>query len=134
MGAVDFFSSLVKMISALAVVLGIMIGAMYFLKRFIKGAGTSIDDGNYIKVISTRYLGPKCNIMLLDILSSVVVIGVSNNQITMLTTISDPKSLEQLKDFEKEKSTPVSILHNLSSYRNRLLAQGHKMKGGRDNE
>jgi len=134
MGAVDFVSSLVKMISALAVVLGIMIGAMFFLKKFIKGTGTSIDDGNYIKVVSTRYLGPKCSIMLLDILSSIVVIGVSNNQITMLTTISDSKSLEQLKDFEREKKTPVSLLHNLNSYRNRLLAQGHKMKGRRDNE
>jgi hypothetical protein len=52
----------------------------------------------------------------------------------MLTTISDPKSLEQLKDSEREKKSPISLLHNLSSYRSRLLAQGHKRKGSRENE
>jgi flagellar biosynthetic protein FliO len=134
MGAVDFFSSLLKMVSALAVVLGIMIGAMFFLRKFIKGTGTNLDDGNYIKIISTRYIGPKCSIMLMDVLNSIVVVGIANNQITMLTTISDPKSLELLKDSERDKKSPISLLNNLNSYRSRLLAQGRKRKGSRENE
>jgi flagellar protein FliO/FliZ len=134
MGAVDFFSSLVKMISALAVVLGIMIGAMFFLRKFVRGTGTSLDDGNYIKIISTRYIGPKCSIMLMDVLNSILVVGIANNQITMLTTISDPKSLEQLKDSERKNKNPISFLNNLSSYRNRLFAQGHKRRGSREND
>jgi flagellar biogenesis protein FliO len=72
--------------------------------------------------------------MLMDVLNSIVVIGIANNQITMLTTISDPKSLEQLKNTEREKKSPISLLNNLSSYRSRLLAQGHKRKGLKENE
>lgn len=133
-GGVDFFSSLIKMVSALAVVLGIMIAAMYFLRKFIKGAGTGVDDGKFIKIISTRYIGPKCSIMLMDVLSNIIVVGIANNQITMLTTISDPKALERVKDFDREKKGPVSVFDNLASYRNKLLAQNRTGKGSRENE
>ena len=134
MGAVDFFSSLIKMISALAVVLGIMIAAMYFVKKFMKGTASGIDDGKFIKIISTRYIGPKCRIMLIDVLSSIIVISVANNQITMLTTISDPKSLERLKDFDRDKKNPISLFDNLSSYRSKLLAPRQTRRGSRENE
>ncbi len=133
MGGVDFFSSLIKMVSALAVVLGILIAAMYFLRKFIKGTGTGIDDGKFIKILSTRYIGPKCSIMLMDVLNHIIVVGISNNQITMLTTITDPKSLDRLKNFDREKRGPVSIFDNLASYRKKLL-QGQPGKGARENE
>ncbi len=103
MGGVDFLSSLVKMVSALAVVLGIMIAAIYLLKKYIKREGTGVDDGKFIKIISTRYIGPKCSIMLMVVLSNIIVVGLANNQITMLTTISDPQALEHLKNFQREK-------------------------------
>jgi flagellar biosynthetic protein FliO len=134
MGSVDFFSSLIKMIAALAVVLGIMIAAMYFLKKFVKGSGTGVDDGKFIKIISTRYIGPKCSIMLMDVLNSIIVVGIANNQITMLTTISDPKSLERLNDLDREKRNPVSFFNNLASYRNKLLDQERTRRGSRGNE
>jgi flagellar biosynthetic protein FliO len=134
MGSVDFFSSLIKMISALAVVLGIMIAAMYFLKKFVKGSGTGVDDGKCIKIISTRYIGPKCSIMLMDVLNSIIVIGIANNQITMLTTISDPKALERLNDIDREKKNPGSLFNNLASYRSKLLAPDRTRKGARENE
>jgi flagellar biosynthetic protein FliO len=133
-GGVDFFSSLIKMVSALAVVLGIMIAAMYFVKKFVKGAGTGVDDSKFIKIISTRYIGPKCSIMLMDVLNNIIVVGIANNQITMLTTISDPKSLEHLKDFEREKKGPASVLDNLASYRHKLMLSGRTRKGSRENE
>jgi flagellar biosynthetic protein FliO len=132
-GGVDFLSSLVKMVSALAVVLGIMIAAMYFLKKFIKGAGTGVDDGKFIKIISTRYIGPKCSIMLMDVLSNIIVVGLANNQITMLTTISDPKALEHLKNIEREKQGPASVFDNLASYRKKLMLSGRTRKGSREN-
>ena len=134
MGAVDFVSSLVKMISALALVLGIMIAALYFFKKFIKESGTRIDDGKFIKIISTRYIGPKCSIMLMDVLGSIIVVGMANNQMTMLTTISDSKSLEKLNDLDRERKNPASLLDNLTQYRSRLLAAGQSRKRSRDNE
>ena len=134
MGGADLFSSLVKMVSALAVVMGIMIAAMYFLKKFMKGAGTGVDDGKFIKIISSRYIGPKCSIMLMDVLNNIIVVGIANNQITMLTTIADPKSLERLKDFERDKKGSASVFDNLASYRNKLMLSDRMKKGPRENE
>ena len=134
MGSIDFFSSLIKMISALAVVVGIMIAAMYCIKKYMKGTGTGIDDGRFIKILSTRYIGPKCSIMLVDILDSVIAIGLANNQITMLTTISDQKSLERLNDFEREKKNPISLFNNLALYRSKLSALDKKRKVSREHE
>ena len=134
MGSIDFFSSLVKMISALAVVVGIMIAAMYCIKKYVKGAGTGIDDGRFIKILSTRYIGPKCSIMLVDVLDSVIAIGLANNQITMLTTISDQKSLERLNDFEREKKNPISLFNNLALYRSKFSALEKKRKVSREHE
>ncbi|MEN6319156.1 MAG: flagellar biosynthetic protein FliO [Syntrophaceae bacterium] len=134
MGSIDFFSSLIKMISALAVVVGIMVAAMYFIKKYMKGAGTGIDDGKFIKILSTRYIGPKCSIMLVDVLDSIIAIGLANNQITMLTTISDPKSLERLNDFEREKKNPISLFNNLALYRGKLLATDRKRKVSQEHE
>jgi flagellar biogenesis protein FliO len=134
MGSIDFFSSLIKMISALAVVVGIMIAAMYCIKKYMKGAGTGIDDGRFIKILSTRYIGPKCSIMLVDILDNVIAVGLANNQITMLTTISDQKSLERLNDFEREKKNPISLFNNLALYRSKLSALDKKRKVSREHE
>lgn len=134
MGSIDFFSSLIKMISALAVVVGIMIAAMYCIKKYMKGAGTGIDDGRFIKILSTRYIGPKCSIMLVDVLDSVIAIGLANNQITMLTTISDQKSLERLNDFEREKKNPISLFNNLALYRSKLSALDKKRKVSQEHE
>jgi flagellar biosynthetic protein FliO len=122
------------MISALAVVVGIMIAAMYCIKKYMKGAGTGLDDGRFIKVLSTRYIGPKCSIMLVDILDNVIAVGLANNQITMLTTISDQKSLERLNDFEREKKNPISLFNNLALYRSKLSALDKKRKVSREHE
>ena len=63
----------------------------------MKKTGTGVDDGHAIRILSTRYLGPKSSIMLVDVLGSVIAVGVTGSQISMLTTITDEESLERLK-------------------------------------
>ncbi len=120
MGSVNIFMSLVKMFSALAVVLGLMIGAMYLFKSFMKKAGAGIDHGQFIKIVSTRYLGPKSSIVLMDVLGKIVVVGIANNQMTVLTTITDRESLERLRQIESSGLSRPSLIDQLSSYRTKL--------------
>ncbi len=89
MSTFDFIASLLKMLSALAVVLGIMLAGLWAVRKFMNKTGTGVDDGQMIRVLSTRYLGPKSSIMLVDVLGNVIVVGVTGSQISMLTTITD---------------------------------------------
>ncbi|MBE9546727.1 MAG: flagellar biosynthetic protein FliO [Proteobacteria bacterium] len=116
----ELFPALLKMISALAVVLGVMLAAMYFFRKIMSKTGAGGGDGEFIKVISNRYLGPKSSIMLVDVLGSIIVIGISNNQMSMLTTISDPQSLERLKYLDQEKKKAPSFLDHLSRRKKEL--------------
>ena len=105
MGTFDFLASLVKMISALAVVLGVMLAGLWAVRKLMKKTGAGVDDEQKIRVLSTRYLGPKSSIMLLDVLGSVIVVGVTGSQISMLTTITDEESLERLRSSRAGRGT-----------------------------
>lgn len=122
MDSISFFPSFLKMVCALAVVVGIMIAAMYFFKKIMHQTTSGVDDGSAIKIISARYLGPKSSIVLVDVLGHIIVIGISNHQMTLLTTISDPTSWEKLKSIREGKGQPLSLGDYLSKYKIALQA------------
>jgi len=120
MGTFDFIASLVKMISALAVVLGVMLAGLWAVRKFMKKTGTGVDDEQNIRVLSTRYLGPKSSIMLLDVLGSVIVVGVTGSQISMLTTITDEESLERLRSTRAGERDSQPFLDQITLYKRKL--------------
>jgi flagellar biosynthetic protein FliO len=120
MGTFDFLASLLKMISALAVVLGVMLAGLWAVRKFMKKTGAGVDDERKIRVLSTRYLGPKSSIMLLDVLGSVIVIGVTGSQISMLTTITDEESLERLRSTRAGERDSQPFLDQITLYKRKL--------------
>jgi len=120
MGTFDFIASLVKMISALAVVLGVMLAGLWAVRKFMKKTGAGVDDERKIRVLNTRYLGPKSSIMHLDVLGSVIVIGVTGSQISMLTTITDEESLESLKSPRAGDGGSQAFLDQITLYKRKL--------------
>ncbi|HPL62841.1 MAG TPA: flagellar biosynthetic protein FliO [Syntrophales bacterium] len=120
MGSVDVFASLLKLFSALAVVLGLMIGGMYLFRGLMKRAGQGSDD--MIRILSTKYLGPKTSIMLMDILGQIVVVGVAGGKITMLTTITDAASLDRLRGVLVAGGARPSVADQLANYRTKFNA------------
>lgn len=130
MDSIAFFPSLFKMLSALAIVLGIMIGGMYFIKKFFLPTVSAAGEGEVINVIATRYLGPKSSIMLIDVLGHIVVVGVANNQMSLITTISDPTVMEKLKGLNRKDRDFPSLRDSLTKYRQRLSS---RKQAGKDN-
>ncbi len=120
MSTFEFLASLLKMISALAVVLGVMFAGLWAARKFMNNKGASVDDGQMIRVLSTRYLGPKSSILLLDVLGNVIVVGVSGTQITMLTTITDEESLERLRAPRSGDSSSQPFLDQITLYKRKL--------------
>ena len=120
MSTIDFLASLLKMISALAVVLGVMLAGLWAIRKFMHKTGAKADEGRMIRVLSTRYLGPKSSILLLDVLGSVIVVGVSGSRMTLLTTITDEDALERLRSARPGEADPQPFLDPVTLYRRKL--------------
>jgi flagellar protein FliO/FliZ len=102
--------SFFKMLFALAIVLGLMVGAAYFFKRIFPGNGGCSNDHSLINVVASRYLGPRSSIMLVEVLGKIIVVGVSPNQISPLATITETEALERLKHASPQAKRPPSLI------------------------
>lgn len=86
------------MIFALAIVLGLLIGVMYFIKVFMQRTSpAAMDNQSLINILASRYLGPKSSIILVEVMEQVIVVGVSGQQMTPLAHINDPLTVAKMK-------------------------------------
>ena len=131
MESISFFPALLKMISALALVLGIMIGLAFLVRRFFQQTGMATPDGSAITILTVKYLGPKSSIMIVDILGEVVVIGVSNQQMSYLTTIDDEAALAKLKALSRRGVGQAVTIDPLDRYKD-LIKSLIRQKKDRD--
>ena len=94
--APDAISTTLQMMAALAIVLGGVLVVFYLLKRFLRrDAGGS---GNpLIRVIASQYIGAKKNIALVEVPGTVLVLGVSNDNIRLLAKIEDQNVVDALR-------------------------------------
>lgn len=100
---ISLWSSFLKMIFALAIVLGLLIGVMYFIKNFMQRSVPSSDQQALINILSSRYLGPKSSIILVEVMEQVIVVGISGQQMTALAHIDDPLSVAKIKAQQNQK-------------------------------
>jgi len=106
--SMSFFWSFMKMLTTLSMVIGMMIGALYLMKKYFYRSPVATGSSGLIRVISSHHLGPKKSIMLVEVLGEIILLGVSDHQMSMLTTISDPGATEKLGNLQmKEGCSPV---------------------------
>lgn len=115
--------SFIKMISALAVVLGLMIGAAWCLKKIGARTGMGIPDGQMIRVVSSSYIGPKNSIVIVEVLGELLVVGISGTQMTLLTSISDADRIERMREM-KSAMPAVSLADTIRSYKEKMKNAG----------
>lgn len=94
--APNMVSGAFQMLTALGIVLGGLLLVFYFMKRYLKRDGGG-SRGQLIKVIASQYIGVKKNIALVEVPGSVLVVGVSNDKISMLTKIEDKAIIETIQ-------------------------------------
>lgn len=94
--APDVLSSAMQMLAALGVVLGGLLVAFYLMKRFLKRDALG-SQGRLIRIIASQYLGIKKNIAMVEVPGSILVVGVSNDKISLLTKIEDQAILESIR-------------------------------------
>jgi flagellar protein FliO/FliZ len=119
----DMVSGAFQMLTALGIVLGGLLLIFYFMKRYLKRdiGGSS---GQLIQVIASQYIGVKKSIALVKVPGTILVIGVSNDNISMLTKIEDKANIEAIQQ-EASGMTP-----SFSDHLQRLTARFKSAKTG----
>ena len=98
--APDVVSSTFQMLMALGIVLGGLLVVFYFVKRYLKRDGSG-SNAQMIRVIASQYIGIKKNIALVKVPGTILVVGISNDRISLLSKIEDKAILESI-----EQETP----------------------------
>jgi flagellar biogenesis protein FliO len=100
-----------KMIAALALVIGLLFAGLHVFKRLFKDR-LGVQDRDLIKVLSSAYVGVKKNIALVEVPGAVMVLGITNDRITLLSEISK-EDVEQARRKESG-AKPTSFKEHLS--------------------
>ena len=116
-------SSAFQMLTALGIVLGGLIVVFYLMKRYLKRDVTG-SNRQLIKVIANQYIGLKKNIALIKVPGTILVLGISNDQISLLTKIEDKTIIEAI---QQEAS---GIAPSFSDHLQRLTARFKSAKTG----
>lgn len=91
------FSSSLRAVTALLIVLSLMLITFYFAKKYLLKEGSLLGMDKQIKILSTSYIAPKKSIDLVEIGGEVLVLGVTANNITLLTKIENKEVVEKIK-------------------------------------
>ena len=114
--APDLMTTALQMVTALGIVLGGLFVIFYLIRRFLKKDASGSKDP-LIKVLANQYLGLKKNIALVEVPGAVLVVGIANDRITLLTKIEDSAILSSLQPSRSE------VLPSFSDHLQRLTAK-----------
>ena len=114
--APDAVSSAFQMLMALGLVLGGLLVIFYFMKRYLKRDGGG-SNTQLIRVIASQYIGLKKSIALVKVPGTILVVGVSNDKISLLTEITDKALIESIG----QEATGMSL--SFSDHLQRLTAR-----------
>lgn len=99
----DPLSGLVKMFSSLLLVLGMIVFIAYLGRRLFRSRFKRWQTRPLIHVVSTAYLGTKREISVIEIGREYFVVGITQNQISLITRLEKPPlppdSHEKIEEF-----------------------------------
>jgi flagellar biogenesis protein FliO len=90
--------SSVWMFIKMLLILGMFAGGFYYFYRFVtKKAGVGIFGGEAIKVLSIAPLGQNKYLQVVDLAGKVLVIGVSDNAISLISEITEKDQIDRIR-------------------------------------
>jgi flagellar protein FliO/FliZ len=107
-------STSLKMIYMMLVVLGILFSAFYLFKKFIWKNSVFAGHNKPVNVLSTGYLGPKKSIALVEVAGEVLVLGIANDNISLLSNIKDANKVEHIKHPETPRKLSSIVIKKKS--------------------
>ena len=91
------------MVTTLSLVLGLIFLLFFGFKKYVL-KNTAFGGGKLVQVLSTNFLAPKKNIALVEVAGEILVLGVSDQNISLLTSICEPDRIEEIKNAHGDNS------------------------------
>jgi flagellar protein FliO/FliZ len=113
----DMLATALKMVAALGVVLGGLFVVYYFTRRVTRSDGAGSRD-KLIRVLASKFIGVKKNICMVEVPGSILILGITNDRISLLSEIDDDAILERIRHAESPGSTTA-----FSDHLNKLLSR-----------
>ena len=111
-----------KMILGLGAVLGVLILLIWLCKRMAAGRGRFSAEGQ-VRLLTSKPIAPRKFVSLVEIGGQVLVLGVSEAQITLLDKIENREFMAKSETPQALQSEPFSIW-DYFSFRRRGLNRG----------
>jgi flagellar protein FliO/FliZ len=83
----DLWITMLKSFGMLCIVLGLLIGILWLMRRLYHGGGSR--QAGLIRIRASAFLAPKERIVLVDVLGEKLLLGVTPQQINLLAKLSD---------------------------------------------
>jgi flagellar biosynthetic protein FliO len=113
----DMVTTAIKMLAALGVVLGGLFVVYYFTRRMTRtDAGGGKDK--LIRILANKFIGVKKNICMVEVPGSILILGVTNDRITLLCEIEDDSVLDKIHHAETTGTTP-----SFSDHLNKIVSR-----------
>ena len=98
--APELWISLLKSLAVLSLVLGLLLGILYLMRRlYWRYSGAS--DRGLIRMLAIHHVAPKERIVLLDVVGEKILIGVTPQQINYLATLTKGQEITIPQSDEK---------------------------------
>jgi len=108
---IELVPSSMKMFSMLSLVLGIIFLLFFGFKKFVLKNTVFGGGEKLVNVLGSGFLGPKKNIVLVEVAGEVLVLGMSQDHIALLTNITDPDKIEEIKSSGGKGDSGLSWNH-----------------------
>ena len=109
----DIYQTTIKMILILASFITFMIVLLYLTKKISK---KKLEENNYnlIEILDNKYIGVKKNISVIYIPNKIIVLGITNDNITLLSEINEKNIVEDI--LKKNKTKTITFYKHLQKW------------------
>ncbi len=122
-GKSEAAASLIKMLIALAVVVVCIYVGIFLLKKLMAKRHTGHSGNSLLEVIETAYIDPKKSLSLVRVADKSVLIGVTDNQISVLTELDQQHTESMVQQLSRQQSSD-GFMSMLKSASDKLRGQG----------
>lgn len=93
----SFMSTFGNMAAMLVLVLVLMVAVLLLLRKMLSLGSSRRSDDKIIKILAVRPVGPRNSLVLLEVLDNYILIAISNQQVTFLTSLGTEEAGEKLQ-------------------------------------
>jgi len=92
----EFWDSLIRMVSALAVVIGLMMVLAAVARRLMGSRSLTLNQAPVVQVLGSGYVGPRKSIALVAVGGELLIVGTTATDLVPLGRVSDPQQVNRL--------------------------------------